>query len=421
MVYVISKDGQPLMPMRRHGKVRRLLKSKRAKVVRKEPFTIKLLFDTQTNTSKLNIGIDIGSRTIGAAVVDKNGVVLYASETQTRGDTVKANMSRRSGFRRTRRGRLRGRVKRFDKRKNSIKKGRYSVTLRSKFNSHIREINFIKEILPVTDDDIIYEEAKFDTHKITNPNVHGWQYQHGPLYGFANAKEAILVRDNYQCRNCNTRNTELHVHHIVPKSQGGGDQLDNLITLCKPCHTNLHKGLWTLNLKGKLKSKAKTAATHTATICSMFGKTFPNATTTYGYITKFNRQQLGLPKTHWIDAAVVASGGIPLVLPEFVFKKKHVQAGDYKQFKGKHSQIRIPTGKIQGFRKFDKVDYFGTIGFIQGKMSTGFATLMDINGKKISFAHFPHGLKTPKFENLKRISARTSCLCMKEKITLSTD
>ena len=41
-VYVISKDGQPLMPTPRFGKVRRLLKNKKAKVVSRCPFTINL-------------------------------------------------------------------------------------------------------------------------------------------------------------------------------------------------------------------------------------------------------------------------------------------------------------------------------------------------------------------------------------------
>ena len=46
MVYVLSLDGQPLMPTIRHGKVRRLLRDKKAKVISKCPFTIKLLYDT---------------------------------------------------------------------------------------------------------------------------------------------------------------------------------------------------------------------------------------------------------------------------------------------------------------------------------------------------------------------------------------
>ena len=47
-VYVISKDGQPLMPTARFGKVRRLLNSKKAKVVKRCPFTIRLLYEPET-------------------------------------------------------------------------------------------------------------------------------------------------------------------------------------------------------------------------------------------------------------------------------------------------------------------------------------------------------------------------------------
>ena len=37
MVYVISKNGQPLMPTENHAKVRVLLKSKKAKVIKTCP------------------------------------------------------------------------------------------------------------------------------------------------------------------------------------------------------------------------------------------------------------------------------------------------------------------------------------------------------------------------------------------------
>ncbi len=42
-VYVVSKSGKPLMPTKRLGKVRRLLKEGKVKVFRYEPFTIQLL------------------------------------------------------------------------------------------------------------------------------------------------------------------------------------------------------------------------------------------------------------------------------------------------------------------------------------------------------------------------------------------
>ena len=37
LVYVLKQNGQPFMPTERFGKVRRLLKEKKAKVVRREP------------------------------------------------------------------------------------------------------------------------------------------------------------------------------------------------------------------------------------------------------------------------------------------------------------------------------------------------------------------------------------------------
>ena len=42
MVYVLSKNGTPIMPTNNHAKVRLLLKHGKAKVVNRTPFTIQL-------------------------------------------------------------------------------------------------------------------------------------------------------------------------------------------------------------------------------------------------------------------------------------------------------------------------------------------------------------------------------------------
>jgi len=76
--------------------------------------------------------------------------------------------------------------------------------------------------------------------------------------------------------------------------------------------------------------------------------------------------------------------------------------------KGVRSEQRITTGKIQGFRKFDKVKYQGKEYFIKGRISTGYAILMDIEGNKIDFSNAPKGMKTPKMVNMQRINARKS-------------
>ena len=86
--------------------------------------------------------------------------------------------------------------------------------------------------------------------------------------------------------------------------------------------------------------------------------------------------------------------------------KKCVSSGDYQQSKGVRSQQKIPTGKIRGFRKFDKVRYYGKEYFIKGRLSTGYCFLMDITGKVVDFKDAPRGMKTPKMSNMKRISSR---------------
>ena len=137
------------------------------------------------------------------------------------------------------------------------------------------------------------------------------------------------------------------------------------------------------------------------------------------FVTSENRNHLKLKKDHYIDACVVASGGLEFKELEVIFYKNRVSKGDYQLTKGIRGEQKLPTGKIYGFRKFDKVEYLGEKYFIKGRMSSGFATLMDILGNKIDFSDMLRGTKTPKLSKCKRISARSSCLCIREKITLN--
>lgn len=65
MVYVIDKNGNPLMPTENHAKVRLLLKTKKAKIVKRCPFIIQLMYDTTNYTQDITLGIDAGSKIIG--------------------------------------------------------------------------------------------------------------------------------------------------------------------------------------------------------------------------------------------------------------------------------------------------------------------------------------------------------------------
>ena len=79
-VYVLDQRGNPLMPTRRYGWVRRALKSGKAKAVCTLPFTIQLTYDPDTTeVQSITLGIDPGRTNIGMATADGTGRCLYSS------------------------------------------------------------------------------------------------------------------------------------------------------------------------------------------------------------------------------------------------------------------------------------------------------------------------------------------------------
>lgn len=420
MVYVISQNNEPLMPCS-NVIARLLLKQGKAKVKKREPFTIKLTYETTRYTQDLTLGVDTGSGTIGTAVSRDNGEIVYMSEVIVRND-ITDKMTQRAKYRRNRRNRkTRYRKARWLNRKNSIKSDRFSPTMISKFHSHVKEIECIKSILPITA--MVFETGQFDMHlmknpSLANPKVKHWGYQKGTNYGFENTKAMVLNRDNYTCQCCKGkhRDSKLEVHHIVFRSQGGSDEKSNLITLCHTCHKDLHSGKINLKFSGKKKGTLK-YATQMNSIRKQLFRVYSDAVETFGYITKANRLQLGVNKEHYYDACTIATQGTPFVVKSNLYKKKCVSDGDFQKTKGISSEQPIVTDKICGFRKFDKVKYFGKEYFIKGRMSTGYAILMDIDGNKIDFSTMPKGFKTPKMVNFKRLEARSSWMITTVEVT----
>lgn len=399
LVYVKNQNGNPLMPCN-PSKARKLLRDGKAKVLRTTPFTIKLLFGSSGYTQPVIAGIDSGSKMVGCAAI-ANGKVLYQSEIQLRQDVSK-KMEQRRMYRKTRRGRkTRYRPPRFKNRAASRREGRLAPSIRSKLESHIREKNFVESILPVTKWKV--ETASFDIHRITNPEVSGIEYQEGSQKGFYNVKAYVLDRDGYKCQHCKgkTKDKHLECHHIIFKSKGGTDTPENLITLCHTCHSALHAGEFELKQK---KSKTK-HATEMGIIKSQLLKSDWDFIETFGYETKFKREQfLELPKTHYNDAvAICCEDGQKVKTDNTVYHKKHVSAGDYQQTKGKRSEKKIPTGKVFGLRKFDLIKTEKGIGFIKGKRSTGYFVISDIFDNIIS-----NSVNVKK--NCIRLCARTTTL-----------
>ena len=417
LVYVLKQNGQPFMPTARFGKIRRLLKAKKAKVVRREPFTIRLLYEPETDVvQECYCGVDTGSRHIGVAVVS-NDKVLYQSQTELRND-IKRKMDTRRVHRRNRRNRkTRYRKPRFLNRGNSTRSDRLPPSVKHKVQAHIDEIEFCKKILPVSD--LILEVSQFDTALMKDPRlisekVKHWGYQQGFNYGYSSRREAILHRDNYTCQCCGKKNCRLEVHHVKFKSDGGTDDEENLLTLCEDCHKGVHAGTVVLNKKPK-KSKNLKHATHMSIIRSYLLKKYPNAIETFGFVTAENRNHLNLPKDHYIDACVIASGGLKSKELDVIYRKRRIPRQDRALTKGVRGEQKLPTGKIFGFKKFDKVEYLGETCFIKGRRSSGSFVLMDINNNSIDFRD-RGGKQNPFYMSIKKITTRKSVLCISERI-----
>ena len=415
-VYVISKDGQPLMPTSRFGKVRRLLRDKKAKVIRSCPFTIKLLYEPKSLVvQEVVLGQDTGSKHVGTACV-ANDKVLYQSEITLRDDIKKKMDNRRSTRKRRRYRKTRYRKPRFLNRANSNKKDRLPPSVKSKVQSHVDEIEFCKKILPISK--IVLEVSQFDTALMKNlslifEKVKHWGYQKGFNYEYSSRREAVLHRDSYTCQCCGKKHVRLEVHHIIFRSLGGTDDERNLITLCEKCHKAVHDGILILTKKTKeLKLKY---ATQMSIIRSQLLKVYPCAIETFGFVTKENRNNLNLPKGHFIDACVIASGGKEFEQSNWLFKKRRVVKQNRQLRKGVRGETKLPTGKVFGFKRFDKVKYLKEVCFVKGRRSRGGFVLMDIDNNIIDFRD-RGGRQNPSYKLLKRLNTRRSALCIGQRI-----
>ena len=241
---------------------------------------------------------------------------------------------------------------------------------------------------------------------LIDEKVKRWGYQKGFNYGYSSRREAVLHRDNYTCQCCGKKHARLEVHHIIFRSEGGTDDENNLIAVCKECHDAIHSGTLVLNKKPK-KLRLK-HATHMSIIRSRLLKIYPDAIETFGFVTTENRNNLSLPKAHYIDACVIASGGAQFKSNNILYRKRRIAKQDRQLCRGTK---KIYTGKILGFKRFDLVEYMSELCFIKGRRSRGSFVLMDIDNNTIDFRD-RGGILNPLYTSLKRISARKSTLCV---------
>lgn len=389
-VYVINKHGRPLMPCS-PAKARHLLDAGKAKVKKRTPFTIQLLFGSTGYTQEVILGVDAGSKTIGLSASAETEELLSA-EVKPRNDVVDLLSTRRE-FRRARRNRkTRYRKPRFDNRVRSKHKGWLAPSVEVKIQEHITAIRRVCGILPVSK--VVVETAEFDLHLLKaiadgKPVPQGEDYQKGEMYGHYNVRQYVLWRDDYTCQCCGAHATKkkevrLHVHHLESRKVGG-DAPDNQVTLCESCHEKLHSEL-----------------------------PIP-VVETRGYITKATREKLlVLPKSHINDALAIAQGkqGFNVgYLPGIVQINKIYTIRPVRHHNRQLHKAAILTGGIRksnqtekyvfGYRLFDKVQFNGQDCFIWGR-TTGIFTIKTINGKMIK-----DGIS---FKKLKPVEKSTSYL-----------
>lgn len=389
MVYVINKDGQPLMPTERYGKVRRLLRDKKARVVRRCPFTIQLLYDTTSIVQEVTLGVDAGSKVVGLSATTKKKV-LFEAEVTLRNDIVDL-LSTRNEMRRSRRNRkTRYRKARFNNRKKGD--GWLVPSIQQKMESHITVIGKVHKILPIRK--IIVEVASFDIQKIKNPNIHGEEYQQGEQLGFWNVREYVLYRDGYICQCCKGKSKDkvLNVHHIESRKTGG-DAPNNLITLCKTCHTKHHKGEISLPEKihrGMKFNDAIFMGIMRWNLYESLKDMYPEVKLTYGYITKYTRIQHKLQKMHYIDARCISKNA-EAISDGNVFYMKKVRCHNRQLHKmtinkGGYRKLNQAPYIVKGFHLYDKVLAKGKEWYIHGRRLKGSFVLKTLTGNSLEIA-----------------------------------
>jgi hypothetical protein len=305
MVYLISKAGKPLMPTKRHGKVRRLIKEGLAKVVTVKPFTIQLLYLTTEFKQPISFGIDSGYQRIGFSALTQKEELLSGEVHMLEGQSER--IKERSSYRRQRRARLRYRKPKFSNRKRA--EGCLAPSIEHKLQTHIRLVEKVSRFLPITN--VVVEVAAFDTQKLKDLTIEAEGYQQGEQYGFSNLREYILHRDNHSCQNPNCTNKAkekiLQVHHLGYWKGDSSDRPANLITLCEKCHrAENHKegGMlygWQPKMNG-YKAESFMSQVRWRLVNEL------ECEHSFGYITKAKRVALKLEKSHANDAFVIAGG-----------------------------------------------------------------------------------------------------------------
>ena len=387
IVPVLNQDGTPLTPTR-PSRARRWLESGKAtKTWLHGHFAVKLTEKQEhPQTPEISLNVNPGAKTTGIAVAIQHPTGettnIAAFELHHRGHRISQSMTARQKHRRNRRGRIRRRPARFNNRTRND--DWLPPSMRSRLSNVTTTIRHLRELFPVKA--FIIETYRFDPRLLRDPGVRGKGYQHSER-GKMQVREYVLQRDNRTCQYQQAckggKHQRLETDHIVPRSQGGTDRIDNLITSCRKCNQAkadqsieqflAHNKARLLRIQTQLK-KPMASATHLNQLIPLLRTTLTETglpvAETDAITTAYTRMVLGIPKTHVNDAL---SLGEPLGvnnLPERITLIKAIGHGSRQMLTppSKHGTPRYqqgPKGKHEGYRA-----YCGIPRAIQGFTTT---------------------------------------------------
>ena len=358
MVFVIDADKKPL-DMCHPAKARKLLRDGKAKIYRKEPFTIILtkIVDKPAE-NKYRLKIDYGSRHTGLAIL-KDVKVCWLGQLEHR-TNIKELLDKRRGYRKRRRNaNLRYRKVRFKYRTKP--KGWLPPSLMSRVNNIRTFITRLIRMLPLGA--ISYENVKFDIQKMMNPDIHGIEYQQGTLEGYE-IRKYLSEKFEHKCCYCGIsqgQGRKFEVEHIIPISRGGTNRVSNLAWSCHEC--NQDKDSLTAEeyghpeVQAQAKKPLKDAATINATRWKVYKllKEFnlPVECGTGG-LTSYNRSQRNIPKTHYYDACCVGKS-----TPDVLYFRTNMVHIITATGRGKHCRTNVnASGFPRGYLARQK-QFFG--------------------------------------------------------------
>ncbi|MGW0555640.1 RNA-guided endonuclease IscB [Streptomyces sp. NPDC002926] len=331
-MFVLAKDGQPLMPCH-PARARELLTRGRAVVARQAPFTIRLKdrIHSDSQVDGVQLRIDPGSKGTGIAITDtkketgRDGTTvavrrgLTSIEIQHRGHQIHKAMGQRAGYRHRRRSaNRRYRARRSNNRTHS--QGWLPPSLRHRVDTTLSVGHRICQYAPVTE--IHVELVAFDTHAMSEGrSLTAVEYQNGTLAGIE-VREYLIAKWGRTCAYCGATGVPLNIDHIRPRSRGGSSRISNLTLACVRCNQVkgstpieeflAHRPKRLTAILHQAKAPLPDAAAMNATRWQLSDalKTLGRPVHAWsGGRTKWNRTAMGLEKTHTLDALSVGPLG----------------------------------------------------------------------------------------------------------------